>query len=96
MEDSILILIYILINSAIIHLSEIKNKLFYKKVTFIIDLSISQWFTDELLLKGKLPHCNLPEGVLRRNYEKKKTCSEITVLKGQKIEKRVSGRRQQK
>lgn len=42
MEDSILILIYILINSAIIHLSEIKNKLFYKKVTFIIDLSISQ------------------------------------------------------
>lgn len=42
MEDSIVILIYILIHPAIIHPTEIKNELSHKKVTFIIDLSVSQ------------------------------------------------------
>lgn len=72
MEDSMLILIYILIHPAVIHPSE--------KVTFISDLFVSQSFTDTLLLKEN-PHCDSAEAVLRRNQEKRKTCSPITVAK---------------
>lgn len=73
MEDSTLILIYFNFNPPSCHPS-------FRNVTFISDLFGTQSFTDTLLLKEKT-HCDSAEAVLRRNQEKRKTCSPKTVAK---------------